>query len=106
MFSKYKIHWLIKYYAIGVSSIFLIVWIINTKEPYVNWQLYDSDTRNTVELAVKNGNCSVLVIEYNNEFTSEYYINRIGFIVRKDKKLSKGLNLLKYLKYKIEDNRC
>ena len=35
-----RIHWLIKYYLLAFTLVGLIVFYIETKEPYVNWNLY------------------------------------------------------------------
>ena len=45
-----RIHWLIKYYLLAFTSVGLIVFYIETKEPYVNWNLYP----NFKELEIKN----------------------------------------------------
>ena len=44
-----RIHWLIKYYLLAFTLVGLIVFYIETKEPYVNWNLYP----NFKELEVK-----------------------------------------------------
>ena len=101
-----RIHWLIKYYLLAFTLVGLIVFYIETKEPYVNWNLYP----NFKELEIKNiifdKNCDKMRLLYNQEFDLNYEKNFFGFDIRKDNKSVRGLNFLKLLNYHLNKNDC
>ena len=101
-----RIHWLIKYYLLAFTLVGLIVFYIETKEPYVNWNLYPNFKELEVKKIVSDKNCEKLSVLYNNEFTSNYEKNIFGFNIRKDKKSIRGLNFLKFLNYHLDKNNC
>ena len=101
-----KVNWLVKYYFVAFTGIFLIVYFIENSEPQVNWSLYPNISENEIKNFVKNKNCVKLQELFANEYNDSYQTNSLGFIKRKDKLSKKGLNLLKYLKYHLELNQC
>ena len=101
-----KVNWLVKYYFVAFTGIFLIVYFIENSEPQVNWSLYPNVSENEIKNFVKNKNCVKLQELFTNEYNDSYRTNSLGFIKRKDKLSKKGLNLLKYLKYHLELNKC
>lgn len=101
-----KVHWLIKYYLIGFIVIFSLAYNIEKSEPYINWSLYSGVSENKVKNIIFNKQCNDLVRLYENEYDENYEKNSLGFIIRKEKKLIRGLNLLKYFKYHLERMDC
>ena len=101
-----KIHWLIKYYFIGFLIIFSLVYHIENSVSYINWSLYPKISENKLNNIILNKNCNELIKLYKNEYDENYEKNSLGFIIRKEKKLIRGLNLLKYLNYHIEKSDC
>ena len=101
-----KVQWLIKYYIIGFIAIFSLVYHIESSEPYINWSLYPEISETKVQSLVLNKDCQSLIKLYKNEFNKNYEKNFLGFTLRKDKKLIKGLNLLKYLDFQLNEFRC
>ena len=101
-----KVNWLVKYYFVAFTGIFLIVYFIENSEPQVNWSLYPNVSENEIKNFVKNKNCIKLQELFTKEYNDNYQTNSLGFIIRKDKLSKKGLNLLKYLKYHLEFIRC
>jgi hypothetical protein len=101
-----KVHWLIKYYFIGFIVIFSIAYKIEKSEPYVDWSLYEGISDTKIKNMILNKNCKELLTLYNNEYDENYDKNFLGFIIRKEKKMIRGLNLLKYLSYHLEQNDC
>ena len=101
-----NIHWLIKYYFVGFAFIFFAVYLIEKSEPDVNWLLYPNITESEVKSLVRQKNCDKLNMLYSYEYNSSYEKNFFGFVIRKDKKIEKGKNLLKYLRYHLEQNNC
>ena len=101
-----KIHWLVKYYFIGFIIIFSLAYNIENSEPYVNWSLYQEVSETKIKGIILNKECNELVKFYKNEYDQNYDRNSLGFIIRKEKKSIRGLNLLKYLNYHLEKNDC
>ena len=101
-----KMHWLIKYYIIAFSMIFLIVFLMERSEPKVNWSNYSKNLKINIEEAILDKNCVVIKKEYDKEYELNFKKNFLGFNVRKDRKLVKGLNLLSYLDYYIKKIDC
>ena len=101
-----KIHWLVKYYFIAFLCIFLLVYNIENSEPYVKWSLYPKISETAVQNLIEAKNCEELKLLYTEEYNENYETNSFGFVIRKDKLSIRGLNLLKYLKFYIEDIGC
>ena len=101
-----KIHWLIKYYFIAFLCIFLLVYNIENSEPLVKWSLYPEISESDVQSLINAKNCEELKILFTAEYNANYETNSLGFFIRKDKLSIRGLNLLKYLKFHIEDIGC
>ena len=101
-----KIHWLIKYYIACFIAIFFIVFYIEKKEPFVNWSLYPYIEEKQIREGITNENCEILKALYLKEYNLNYKKNFFGFDNRIDKKSIRGLNLLKFLKYHIKQNKC
>lgn len=101
-----RVNWLVKYYFVAFTGIFLIAYLIESSEPYVNWSLYPYVSETEVENFIENKNCAKLQELFTNEYNDNYLTNSLGFITRKDKLSKRGLNLLKYLKYHLELNHC
>ena len=101
-----QVHWVIKYYLIVFPAVFLIAFLIEKSEPKVNWLLYDKNLKERVEKAILIRNCKLLKDEFDKEYNLNYEKNYFGFLIRKDKKMQKGLNLLKYLEFHINDTAC
>ena len=99
-------HWLIKYYFIGFIVIFSFFYHIENSEPDINWSLYPEISETKVNNIILNKECDELVKLYKNEYNENYEKNFLGFIIRKEKKLVRGLNLLKYLNYQLEQSDC
>ena len=93
-----KIHWLIKYYFIGFTAIFLIVYNIENSEPYINWSLYPEISETKVMNMIINKECDQLVKLYKNEYDENYKKNSLGFIIRKEKKFKNVKQLRKQIK--------
>ena len=106
MISNFKIHWLIKYYFIGFIVIFLLAYNIEKSEPYINWSLYPDVSEKKIKNIILNKKCSQLAELYKNEYDDNYEKNSLGFVIKKEKKLIRGLNLLKYLDYHLEKSDC
>ena len=101
-----RVNWLVKYYFVAFTVIFLIAYFIESSEPYVDWSLYPYVSETEVENFIENKNCAMLQELFTNEYNDNYLKNSLGFIKRKDKLSKRGLNLLKYLKYHLELNQC
>ena len=101
-----RIHWLIKYYLLAFTLVGLIVFYIETKEPYVNWNLYPNFKELEIKKVIFNKNCEKLSLLYNQEFDLNYEKNVFGFDIRKDNKSIRGLNFLKLLNYHLNKNDC
>ena len=101
-----RIHWLIKYYLLAFTLVGLIVFYIETKEPYVDWNLYPNINELEIEKIISDKNCEKLSYLYSEEFNSNYEKNAFGFNIRKDNKFIRGLNFLKLLNYHINKNNC
>ena len=101
-----KINWIIKYYFVAFIAIFFLVYHIENSEPFVKWSLYPKVSEKTVKVFINNKNCEELEALFIKEFEANYKINSLGFFIRKDKLSMRGLNLLKYLKYHINDIDC
>ena len=101
-----RIHWLIKYYLLAFTLVGLIVFYIETKEPYVNWNLYPNFKELEIKKIIFNKNCEKLSLLYNQEFDLNYEKNVFGFDIRKDNKSIRGLNFLKLLNYHLNKNDC
>ena len=101
-----RIHWLIKYYLLAFTLVGLIVFYIETKEPYVNWNLYPNYKELEIKKIIFNKNCEKLSLLYNQEFDLNYEKNVFGFDIRKDNKSIRGLNFLKLLNYHLNKNDC
>ena len=101
-----KIHWIFKYYFTGFIIIFSIFYYIESSEPYVDWSLYSDISKNEVRNIIKNKECEELVKLYKNEYDNKYIKNFLGFAIRKEKKLTRGDNLLKYLDYNLKNINC
>ena len=101
-----RIHWLIKYYLLAFTLVGLIVFYIETKEPYVNWNLYPNFKELEIKKIISNKNCEKLSFLYNQEFDLNYEKNVFGFDIRRDNKSIRGLNFLKLLNYHINKNDC
>ena len=101
-----RIHWLIKYYLLAFTLVGLIVFNIETKEPYVNWNLYSNLKEFEIKKIISDKNCEKLSLLYNQEFNLNYEKNFFGFNIRKDNKSIRGLNLLKLLNYHLNKNTC
>ena len=84
----------------------LIVFYIETKEPYVNWNLYPNFKELEIKKIIFNKNCEKLSLLYNQEFDLNYEKNVFGFDIRKDNKSIRGLNFLKLLNYHLNKNDC
>ena len=56
-----RIHWLIKYYLLAFTLVGLIVFYIETKEPYVNWNLYPNFKELEVEKEIQQNHQKSLV---------------------------------------------
>ena len=84
----------------------LIVFYIETKEPYVNWNLYPNYKELEIKKIIFNKNCEKLSLLYNQEFDLNYEKNFFGFDIRKDNKSIRGLNFLKLLNYHLNKNDC
>ena len=92
-----RIHWLIKYYLLAFTLVGLIVFYIEIKEPYVNWNLYPNFKELEIKKIISDKNCEKLSLLYNQEFDLNYEKNVFGFDIRKDNKSIRGLNFLKLL---------
>ena len=101
-----RIHWLIKYYLLAFTIVGLIVFYIETKEPYVNWNLYPNFKELEIKKIISDKNCEKLSLLYNQEFDLNYEKNVFGFDIRKDNKSIRGLNFLKLLNYHLKKNNC
>ena len=101
-----RIHWLIKYYLLAFTLVGLIVFYIETKEPYVNWNLYPNFKELEIKKIISHKNCDKLSLLYNQEFDLNYEKNFFGFDIRKDNKSIRGLNFLKLLNYHLNKNDC
>ena len=101
-----KIHWLIKYYLLAFTLVGLIVFYIETKEPYVNWNLYPNLKELEIKKIISDKNCEKLDSLYIEEFNLNYEKNVFGFDIRKDNKSIRGLNFLKLLNYHLNKNDC
>ena len=101
-----RIHWLIKYYLLAFTLVGLIDFYIETKEPYVNWNLYPNLKELEIKKIISDKNCEKLTLLYNQEFNLNYEKNFFGFNIRKDNKSIRGLNLLKLLNYHLNKNTC
>ena len=101
-----KIHWLIKYYLLAFTLVGLIVFYIETKEPYVNWDLYPNLKELEIKKIISDKSCEKLSSLYNKEFNLKYEKNFFGFNIRKDNKSIRGLNFLKLLNYHLSKNNC
>jgi len=101
-----RIHWLIKYYLLAFTLVGIVVFYIETKEPYVNWNLYPNVKELEIEKIISDKNCEKLSLLYNQEFNLNYEKNFFGFNIRKDNKSIRGLNLLKLLYYHLNKNTC
>ena len=101
-----RIHWLIKYYLLAFTLVGIVVFYIETKEPYVNWNLYPNVKELEIEKIISDKNCEKLSLLYNEEFNLNYEKNFFGFNIRKDNKSIRGLNLLKLLYYHLNKNTC
>ena len=106
MIGNLKIHWLVKYYFIGFIVIFSLAYNIENSEPYINWSLYPDISETKVKNIILNKECNQLVKLYKNEYDDNYEKNSLGIIIKKEKKLIRGFNLLKYLNYHLEKNDC
>ena len=101
-----RIHWLIKYYLLAFTLVGLIVFYIETKEPYVNWNLYPNLKESKIKKIIFDKNCEKLSLLYDQEFNLNYEKNFFGFDIRKDNKSIRGLNFLKLLNYHLNKNNC
>ena len=101
-----RIHWLIKYYLLAFTLVGLIVFYIETKEPYVNWNLYPNLKELEIKKIISSKNCEKLSLLYSQEFDLNYEKNVFGFDIRKDNKSIRGLNFLKLLNYHLNKNDC
>ncbi len=101
-----RIHWLIKYYLLAFTLVGLIVFYIETKEPYVNWNLYPNLKELEIKKIISDKNCEKLILLYDQEFNLNYEKNVFGFDIRKDNKSIRGLNFLKLLNYHLNKNDC
>ena len=101
-----RIHWLIKYYLLAFTMVGLIVFYIETKEPYVNWNLYPNLKELEINKIISDKNCKKLSLLYDQEFNLNYEKNVFGFDIRKDNKSIRGLNFLKLLNYHLNKNNC
>ena len=101
-----RIHWLIKYYLLAFTLVGLIVFYIETKEPYINWNLYPNLKELKIKKIISNKNCEKLSLLYSQEFDLNYEKNVFGFDIRKDNKSIRGLNFLKLLNYHLNKNDC
>ena len=101
-----RIHWLIKYYLLAFTLVGLIVFYIETKEPYVDWNLYPNFKELEIKKIISDKNCEKLSLLYNLEFDLNYEKNVLGFDIRKDNKSIRGLNFLKLLNYHLNKNDC
>ena len=101
-----RIHWLIKYYLLAFTVVGLIVFYIETKEPYVNWSLYPNLKEFEIKKIISDKNCEKLGSLYIKEFNLNYEKNVFGFDIRKDNKSIRGLNFLKLLNYHLNKNDC
>ena len=93
-------------YFIGFIVIFCIAYKIENSEPYINWSLYKGVSETKVKNIILNKECNELLKLYKIEYNENYDKNFLGFIIRKEKKLIRGLNLLKYLSYHLDQNGC
>ena len=84
----------------------LIVYYIETKESYVNWNLYPNLKELEIKKIISDKNCEKLSSLYIMEFNSNYEKNVFGFNIRKDNKSIRGLNFLKLLNYHLNKNNC
>ena len=101
-----RIHWLIKYYLLAFTLVGLIVFYIETKEPYVNWNLYPNLKELAIKKIISDKNCTKLSLLYDQEFNLNYEKNVFGFDIRKDNKSIRGLNFLKLLNFHLNKNDC
>ena len=101
-----KIHWLIKYYFFAFLFIFGTAFYLRTLEPKVNWTLYPSNTEIIMKNAIEEENCEALIKYYQKELETNFKRDIFGFVVRKDGRSIKGLNLLSYLKYNLNNKNC
>ena len=101
-----RIHWLIKYYLFAFTLVGLIVFYIETKEPFVNWNLYPNLKELEIKKIISDKNCEKLILLYDQEFNLNYEKNAFGFNIRKDNKSIRGLNFLKLLNYHLNKNDC
>ena len=101
-----RIHWLIKYYLLAFTLVGLIVFYIENKEPYVNWNLYPNLKKLEIKKIISGKNCEELSSLYIEEFNLNYENNVFGFNIRKDNKSIRGLNFLKLLNYHLNKNDC
>ena len=97
-----KLHWLVKYYFFGFIIIFGSVYLLESSEPFVNWTLYPEVSEQDVKKLIQNKECTTLNQLYTDELETNYNKNYFGYLIRKDKKSVKGLNLIKYLNYHIK----
>ena len=101
-----RLHWLIKYYLLAFTLVGLIVFYIETKEPYVNWSLYPNFKELEIKKIISDKDCEKLNLLYSQEFNLYYEKNFFGFNIRKDNKSIRGLNFLKLLSYHLNQNNC
>ena len=72
----------------------------------MNWELYpELDEKNVYRILMEK-NCSELNELYKIEYNANYKKNILGFVIRKDKKSMRGLNLLKFLNYNMNKINC
>ena len=101
-----KIHWLLKYYFFAFLFIFGGVFFLQSLEPEINWSLYDNELKKNIEIKILSKDCNALINYYKDELNKNFNEDYFGFVVRKDRRPVKGLNLLSYLKYHIDKNNC
>ena len=101
-----RIHWVINYYLLAFTLVGLIVFYIETKEPYVNWNLYPNFKELEIKKIISNKNCEKLSLLYKQEFDLNYEKNVFGFDIRNDNKSIRGLIFLKLLNYHLNKNDC
>ena len=106
MIGNLKIYWLVKYYFIGFIVIFSLAYNIENSELYINWSLYPDISETEVKNIILNKQCNQLIELYKNEYDDNYEKDSLGIIIKKEKKLIRGFNLLKYLNYYLEKNDC
>ena len=101
-----KANWIIKYYFVAFLGIFSFVYHIENSEPFVNWSLYPEVSMSTVNSYIKTNDCDGLEKIFINELNTNYKVNSLGFFIRNDGRSIRGLNLIKYLKYHIDNMGC